>query len=166
MALVAAAASIASAVVGVAGAIQSSEAAQAQANYQAQVARNNAVIAERKAQDAVQLGKVEGDKRRRLTRSRISLQRAKLAASGQLVDAGTALDLTVDTAAFGELDALTIESNARRQAQGFRHQATNFEANARLSDLNEKTASATGNLNTIGAVLNLGGTVAKNWNRF
>ena len=166
MAIVAAAASIASAVVGVAGAAYSGAAAEAQANYQAQVARNNAVIAERKAQDAIRLGKVEGDKRRRLTRSRISLQRAKLAASGQLVDAGTALDLTVDTAAFGELDALTIESNARRQAQGFRYQATNFEANARLADFNEKNAAIGGVINTVGAIAGLGGSVAKNWNRF
>jgi len=51
------------------------------------------------------------------------------------VDEGTAQEVTEDTAAFGELDALTIRNNAEREALGFRTQGMNFQASGELAQL-------------------------------
>lgn len=116
------------------------QAAQDQANYQAQVADNNRVIAERNKQasidaaarsneaaaDALAIGRQEETNQRRQTNTVIGRQRAVLASNGVLVDSGSALDLTSDTRAIGEMDALTIRSNAAREALAFQDQSKNY----------------------------------------
>ena len=131
----------------------------ANASYQSAVARNNATIAERRAADARVTGSISASRRREQTAGQIGTQRATLAANGVLVDQGSALDLTVDTAGFGELDALTIRSNAERRASGFEEQAVQFEAEGR-------NARRQGAFNAFGSVLSGASTVAGNWQRF
>lgn len=134
------------------------EAAQQQAQYQAQVAENNKVIAEnnriiaqrnidtaRQNREAAlrEAGQIEGaedDARAKgqidIARSAIETkrlqgrQRAVLAANGILVDDGSALDITSDTAALGKLDQLTIKSNVAREAAGYTAQANNARIKA------------------------------------
>lgn len=130
--------------VGVAGAIQQSKGLQAQADYQADVARENAKVAESLAQDAEHRGKeTELDFRERIAAT-IRRQRAGLAAKGVLVDSDSAGDLVVNTATLGEADVQTIRADTAMEAFGFRHQGTQFLQSAELARLRSKSAKRAG----------------------
>ena len=95
----------------------------AQARYQEQIARQNQVFAqqqgERQAADAKQRGEVAEASRRRLMGQQIGEQTARLAGQGTDLE-GSPTDILGDTAAAGEFDALTIRSNAAREAYGYK----------------------------------------------
>lgn len=153
-------------VVGAVGQIQEGQALKEQAAYQAAVARNNQILAERAAQDALDRGKIEEQRQRSATKQLQGRQRAVLAANGVVVDVGSALDITSDTAAIGELDALTIRSNAEREALGFRTQGMNFQAEADLAKAKGEAASQAGYMGAMGTLLSGGGQVAQKWYNF
>ena len=114
------------------GAYQQGQAAEDQAKYQEQVAKNNAIIAERQATDARERGHLSEAQQRLRTRMAIGSARASAASRGVLVDEGSALAQQGDIAAVGELDALTIRNNAEREALGFESQASTFTGEASL----------------------------------
>jgi len=163
-------ASVASTAIGgvatMAGQAQASSAAQGQAAYQAGVLRNNKILADRAAQDALDRGKVAEDRQRIQTRQLAGRQRAVLAANGVLVDSGSALDITSDTAMIGELDALTIRANAEREAEGFRQQGANFSSEADLADARGRQAKSSLPLQIGGTLLSTTGSVASKWYGF
>lgn len=161
--VIAIAATVISTAVGVAGSIQQGKAAKNQADYQAQVARNNRIIAERKAEDARRRGAIEERQQRIKTAQLIGRQRASAAARGVVVDQGSALDITADTAAIGELDALTIRSNAEREALGFETQGANFEAESVLRRRAGSTAQSDSFLSAGGTLLSGTAKVADRW---
>jgi hypothetical protein len=109
-------ASVAGAAVGAMGAIQSANAQKAQANYQAAIANNNAIIARRNAVDARKRGLADEERQRMKTAALIGRQRAAMGANGLMLDQGSPLDILGDTAAAGELDALTIRNTYEREA--------------------------------------------------
>lgn len=152
--------------VGAAGAYQQGQAASASAAYQAAVMRNNQILAERAAQDAIDRGKVAEQRQRQQTKALIGRQRAILAANGVLIDQDSALDITTDTAGIGELDALTIRSNAEREALGFRSQGMNFAAEAGLADARGSAARSAGLTDAFGTALSGAGAVADKWYNF
>jgi hypothetical protein len=117
-------------------------ASRAQGRYQAQVEEENRKQGLIAAADAIQRGDVEETAQRTRTRLLISEQRAKFAASGIDVSQGTPIDVTSDTAAFGEMDALTIRSNAQREAWGYVAEAEGFKRKANLTRL--ATRNSTG----------------------
>ena len=115
------------------GAIQQSQASKAQANYNAQVQRNNEVIALQNAEDARLRGKVEADKARTRVQQTVGATRASLAANGLLVDddiGTTSAGLLSDVLDAGELDILTIKNNAELEARRFEIQANSASATA------------------------------------
>lgn len=63
-----------------------------------------------------------------------------MAANGGLVDEGTNSVLQQDTAQLGELDALTIQNNAAREAYGLKVQAMQGFRNATDTELAGKNA--------------------------
>jgi hypothetical protein len=131
-----------------------------QSGYQAAVARNNQRIAEQQAQDALRRGDIAEDQQRQKTGLLIGTQRARLAGQGTALDEGSPLDIQGDTAAAGAQDALTIRSNAEREAWGYRAQAANYAAQARLAE------SRAGWLGTGESLLAGAGSVADRWARF
>src|SRR5580700_9269969 len=94
------------------GGANQAAASAAQANYQAQVARNNQMVAQWNAQRALQQGEVDADNQNLKTAQLKGSQRAALAAEGGDVDSGSPLDIVADTARAGYTDAATIRSNA------------------------------------------------------
>lgn len=158
LAIASIAASVASGVMGAVGSAQQSAAQAAQARqqsaaaqYQAQVARNQQTVLEWQAEDAEKRGKIAEDERRTKTRLQIGAQRAALASMGADINSGSAIDITGDTAAVGETDALTIRNNYQRDAwdkrvakanagsdaamaayaaRGYSSRADNYEANS------------------------------------
>jgi hypothetical protein len=105
----------------------------------------NARVAETQAADALTRGAEDEQKFRAGVKGLIGSQRAGF--SGQNVDVGTGspVDVQADAAFLGELDALTIRTNAAREAWGFRQQAEN----ARLGGQQAQTASRWGAASTI-----------------
>jgi len=143
---------------------QQAKAQQASHEYQAAVARNNQIIAQRQADDARARG-AEAERQQRIkTQQLIGRQRAVLAANGVVVDQGSALDITTDTTGIGEQDALTVRANAEREALGFEAQGMNFGAQAGLNSFSAANSSAT--LGQVGTALGGLGTVADKWYRF
>jgi hypothetical protein len=163
LAVVSAAASVLGTGVSAYGQIQAGQAAKAAGDYNAAVARNNQIVAERQAQDALARGEVAETEQRRKVRMLASSQRAALGASGVQLDAGTPLDLLGDTAAMGELDALTIRNNAEREAYGYRVQGVNFGAEAGLQTMRGNNAMSGALMSAGGTVLSGAGNVADRW---
>lgn len=116
----------------IAGQGQQAAASAAQANYQAQLARNNQMIAEWNARRALQQGRVAEQQQRFKTAQVIGAQRAALASQGGDINSGSPLDIVGDSARAGEFDARTIRNNAAMQAYGFRVQAANAGAQSEL----------------------------------
>lgn len=106
-------------------------AAGAQQNYLAQQDRQRQMLAQQQAADATQRGEVAVQKQRNLTAQRIGTQQATLAAQGTDL-AGSPTDILGDTARAGEQDALTVRSNAAREAWGYQVQGAGYGADASL----------------------------------
>ena len=140
---------------------QARSAASARGEYEAAVARNNMILANRMADDAIARGKVEEAQQRRQTRLMIGQQRVRLAGHGVEVDTGTALEITEDTAAFGELDALTIRRNAEREAMGYRTQGLNYQAAGDLAIARSRLPNT-----TLGTILTGGSSLAARYGTF
>jgi len=128
--------SVAGTGLGAIGQARRAQAAAGQASYQAQVARNNQIIAERSATLAEQQGQAQEDRQRLKTAQLLGSQRAALAAQGGDVNAGSDLDILGDTARAGESDAQTIRSNTMLQAYGHRLEATSAAGQANLYEAN------------------------------
>lgn len=165
-AIVSAVATAASTTMGVIASQQQARAAQAQMDYQAQVNKKNAMIAQQNAEDKRQEGIEESRMTRLKTAQKIGLQQSALAANGVDVSEGTALDIIEDTSAMGELDALTTRYNYEKQALAYEQQAGNFENQANLDIIAGQNARSAGTLNSISAGINgLGNmaSVASKW---
>ena len=129
-----------------AGARAQASAASAADNYQAQVARNNAIISERNAQAAEEAGRTLEQNQRQKTAQIISSTRAAQAANGLDTTSGTPADVQADEAKLGELDALTIKNNAARQAYGYRVEGMSDTANAGLLEQSAANDIVAGNI--------------------
>lgn len=149
---------IASTLLSAAGAVQQGNASAAASRYNAQVAEMNATISDKRARDALERGQVEEQKQRQKTASIMGAQKAAMAANGVDLSFGSPLDTIVDTATMGELDALTIRSNAYREEYDYKVDAVNKRAGANLSRM-EASAAKTGSLLTAGSTI-LGGAAS------
>lgn len=142
-----------STLLGAAGQIQQANATAAAADYNAKVGEMNAKLSERRARDAIERGKAE-EQRKRLEVGRLQgQQRAAMAANGVDLSFGSPLDTIVDTAVLGELDALTIRSNAYRESYDREVDAANQRAGVQLNRMEARAAKTGGYLAAFGTVL-------------
>ena len=138
MAVVSAIAAVAGAATGAIGAYQQSQAAKAQANYQRQVAENNAVIAQQNATRIRQQAEVAGAEQRERIAATKGAAKARLAANGLLVDDPgdtTASLFLQDIAEIGEYDILKLRDNYEQEARVAEIQGSNYQAQAGLFGL-------------------------------
>ena len=138
------------------GAYNQSVAAKNQAKYQAQVAKNNATMAEYAAQDASNRGAEEAAKVAANARRVRSRQVAAIASSGIDITSNSSQSLLEDTDFLSAQDAAQVRSNAARQAWGYRVEGQNFNASSamyRTSARNENPLMAAGTslLNSAGS---------------
>ena len=152
-------ATVAGTALGAVGSYQQGKAQEAAYNYQAQVAQQNAKIAEQNAGMERQAGLEEARRQRIKTLQAVGTQKVALAANGVDVGYGSSLDLIEDTSMLGELDALMLETEGERKARNYEIQANNYinEANlASYSARNARAASATvtlaGGLKAVGSL--------------
>ena len=134
------------------GAIQQGKAASAAAKYNAAVANMNAKIADRAAKDELERGARDEQRKRIEVAAIAGQQKAGMAAAGLDITFGTPLEMLVDTAYAGEMDALTIRTNANRAAYNREVEATNMRAQANLYEFEGKSARSGAMLSAIGTI--------------
>jgi hypothetical protein len=135
---------IASTAVSAVGAYQQAQAQKAQAEYSAQVQRNNAIIAEQNMADIIQRGDVALEKQRQRVRQTVGTARAAMSGSGLLLG-GTPGETTSlleeDLRTAGQMDILTLRGNIEREARRAEIQGINYQAQAGLFDLQASSIS-------------------------
>jgi hypothetical protein len=124
-------------------AVSSARAQRKQGEFEAHQNEVNASLAEESASDALARGKEDEAALRTDTKQLIGSQRAGYAAQGVQVDDGSALDVMTDATRQGELDALTIRTNAAREAHGYTVAAMNDRAAAEQARSASRSASRT-----------------------
>ena len=139
------------------------EALKAQATFQAAVLRNNKLISDRAAEEAIEEGKIAAQERQTQVGQIIGQQRASFAGRGVVVDEGGAFDLLLDAVRIGKLDEIAIQTNAEREALALKMQGANFESQARLAELKGKAAKEAGLFGAAGTLLATAGKVASKW---
>jgi len=145
--------------VSILGQQQGASAQQQQLDYQEDILINNRDIAEKLALDAVERGAVKEKGFRKSIEGFKGKQRAELAASGVVVDQDLALDLLLDTAEIGEVDALNIRNNAAREAFGYRAQAEGFNAQAAISGAQSASVQNAANIQGISTIIGTAGDI-------
>lgn len=157
---------IGGAIISASGASQSAN-AQAQASaYQAQVARNNQIIAQQYAEQSRREGEIQAQTKETETAQRIGAVRAAAGAAGLDTASGSPLRLQDDTKALGSLDAQTIRYNAAKQAYGYEVRAAGFEGQSRLDTMASENARSAGSLGALGAIISGGASVSDKWAKF
>lgn len=93
----------------------------------------NAKVAELQATDAIARGREDETRFRQRIAGTIGEQRAGIAAGNIDVGFGSAVDVQADAAFLGELDALTIRTNAGREAWGYKVQAEDLKRRGQIA---------------------------------
>lgn len=140
------------------GQIQASKAQADADNFNAQVAEQNAAIATQKQQWAGEEGDQNAAISQMKTAAKVGATKANQGASGVEVGTGSNADVITSEREIGMLDALTIRSNAARQAYGYATEAYSDKAQAQLDRYAGKNAITAGK---IGAVSTLLGSAAR-----
>lgn len=138
---------------------------QGAAESQAQLADYNAHVADLQAQDAVARGGLDESRFRQGIRQVVGSQRAGFAAGNVDVGFGSTVDVQADSAFLGELDALTIRTNAAREAWGYKVQSEDQRRRAEILRKEGAAAAAAGNVKAGGQILGpvstvIGGTAS------
>jgi hypothetical protein len=118
--------------------------------------RNNQIMAEYAAQDAMARGDEAAIAAQRRTAQLRGTQRASMAASGLDLSFGTPADLIDQTDFFGQIDANTARDNAKREAWSSRAQGANARAQG-------NAAAKQGNLAAAGSILGGAAQAADKW---
>lgn len=116
-----------------------------QGRQQAKIANANADAQEIAARDTINAGNDAAYQQRQQTRQLQGQQAAAFGAGGTDMTSGSALNIFGDTAAGGQLDALTTVNNAERQAAGLNFQAGVSRAQGQI----DRNAANLGATNTI-----------------
>lgn len=146
---------ITSAVGGVAQGFASSEADK----YNEAVAKMNSKIALQNAAMVGQQGSSQAAIQSEKTRAEVGGIKTNEAASGVDVNSGSAVDTQVSADELGKLDAMTIRSNATKEAYGYQVQSKNLDAEAELDKFKASNDLSAGWMNGAGTLLSTIGSV-------
>jgi len=147
------------------GSIGQGIAQQNASNYQAQVARNNAVIANNDANYAALAGQDQAQQKSLQGASTFGKLKASQAANGVDVNSGSAVDVQATQRMQNQLDTANTLNNAELQGYGYRVQAINDTAQAQLyqSQANEAVPGAI--LGATGGLLSGASGLAFKWSQ-
>ena len=148
------------------GSWEGGQATKAAMAYQAQVAENNALIARRNAQWDIQAGDAAASAKGLQTRARVAGQAARQGAAGVSVNTGSAADVRAGTEMLGLSDALTIRSNAAKEAYGQEVAATSDIAQANLDRAEGDQAETAGDIGAAGSLLSGASTAGGQYAQF
>lgn len=122
-----------SAAVGGYGAVKQGEAQAAAAKYNSAVEGQNAAVSGQNANIAEQSGEAQANLQGQKTKAAIGATLTGQGASGVDVAGGSAVNVRDSERALGEIDSLTIRSNAARDAFGYRVKSKSEEGQSAVS---------------------------------
>lgn len=150
--------------INVLGTLKAGQAQAASANYQAQVDRNNAIIAGQNAQYATEAGAQHAMQQGLQNRSLQGRIVAGQAANGIDPNTGSALAVQDTARQTGLTDVQQTAQNAALQAYGYRTQATSDTAQAGLSTMQAGQATQGAELGAFGSLASGAGQLGSQWN--
>lgn len=134
------------AVMNAVGAKRQADATSTAANYQAQVADNNAIAAEQSADYAIRSGQVKAGTQSQKGAALQGRVRAAIGASNINVNKGTPVDVQQSVAEQNKLDVETIIHNAQLEGQGYRNKAASFRSEAAMARARAANAQDAGDI--------------------
>lgn len=158
--------SVASAGMGFLGAQQQASASAAASRYQAQVARNNEIIAANNAQYAAQAGAVRAQTQDFKNRAVMGTLEASQGASGIDFESGTSEDVRRSARQVARLDTTTLYNNALLQANQALVQGSNFRAQAGLEEFEARNAKSAGLTKGFASLLGGASSFADKWTKY
>lgn len=136
------------------------------ANFQAQVARNNQIIAQQNADYARQAGAADTVTQGIKTAQVVGAEEAAQGSSGIDLTTGSPREVRRSTTELGQLDAATIMHNAELRARGAEVQASNFGSEAQLASMRASNASSAGTFSGFSSLLSAGSQFSDKWMKF
>lgn len=134
-----------------------------QANYQAQVADNNAKIAKQNATSAEEAGRVEAQAQSQKGAAIEGSIIASQAANGIDVNTGSAVDVQKSQRETDALDTANVMRNADLSAYGYRTQASNYQAQAGLDRSQASFAPISAAIGATGSFLGNASSIGSKW---
>jgi hypothetical protein len=126
----------------ISGAISQAEAQRAQGDYQKKQGEINAMLAENRADEALDRGRGEANTARRKGNAMAASQKVAMAAQGLDVGAGSGADEVLQsTQDLSAVEQMNIKTNAWREAWGFRVDAINSRAEGNMANNAGKSAA-------------------------
>jgi hypothetical protein len=153
LALVTAATAIAGAGVSAAGTMYSGMAAGDAASYQAQVAKNNSLIAEQNAKYASEAGAAQATAVSLKGAAKMGKIKTAQAADNIDVNTGSAVNVRASEREAGVLDTATVLSNAELESYGYRAKATGYTAESGLLQTQAEEAPIGAGIGATGSLL-------------
>lgn len=144
---------VAAAGVAAVGAVEGGIASKNAADYQSQVASNNATIAQQNATYAMESGEAQAANQSRKGAAQVGKMKTSIAANGVDVNSGSAVDVVAGQRETNQLDTETVLNNSELQAYGYRTQSTNFDAQSKLDTMQGDQAEEAGYLKAGGDIL-------------
>jgi hypothetical protein len=144
------------------GAMMQGQAQSQAAAYQAAVAMNNEKVAKQNATMALEQGEAQEQAQRQKTAQMVGTERAVMGANDIEMNSGSALNVQKSTVETGELDALTIRSNAQLNSRNFLQQASNFGSQAGLLSAQSSWAMDAGIMGAGSSLLGGASTITNN----
>lgn len=148
------------------GAYQSGQAQKGAADYNASVQNQNAAISKTNAEIAEQSGEAQAGMAGQKTKSAMAATLASEGASGVGVEGGSFTNVRSSQQALGEIDAMTLRSNAAREAYGYRNKASSESAQATLSTAEGRNAKNAGIMNAASTFLGSAGSASSSYAKF
>jgi flagellar motor switch protein FliM len=145
------------------GNIQQGQAQKAAADYQTKVMQNNAIIANQNATLTLQQGQAQVEAQQMKTASLIGSQRAAMAANGVQLNTGSPLDVQSSAATLGELNALTIRSNAQNTANAYLNTASTDTSQASAYTALGQNQSSASSTAAFSSALSTASSVGDKW---
>ena len=162
-AAISAGAALAGAATEAVGTIAQGHAASSEASYQAQVARNNAVMAQQKAAYSTEAGEAQAQEKSLQNAGQLGEIKTAQAANDIDVNSGSAVNVQESQRELGEYGSETTLNNALLQAYGYQTEATGFQATAGLEQTEASQAPIGAALSATGGLLSNASSVGTNW---
>ncbi len=158
--------SVVGGVVSAMGQMQAGKAAANAAKYNAAVATQNAEVQQRNAKMVMEAGQAQVAAQGMKNAAKMGGIIANQGASGLDVNTGSPLDVRSSAAELGQLDALTVRSNAAKEAYGHQVAAVNDTAQAQLDTMQGKAASQAATIGAVGTLIGTAGSAASQWSKW
>jgi hypothetical protein len=152
---------IMAAVTSAAGGLYAADAQANAAEYSADLNDKNAILADRRAKDAIERGQLEES--RKLQEGTLLRKEQEATFSSGNVDFGfgSALDIITSSALAVDQDAALIRMNAEREAEDFELQGYNYRTQANIDRTTASNARTAGLFAAGGAILDGGAGIFK-----